>query len=88
MKSKKSDIREHMLKILDLAMKINSLPESMVFFHVSPHVDLLSVKITTSNYLEVIKTIDIYYDWEDGIEKLKEAERYLRRYLKIYFNEI
>ena len=84
MQSKKADIRNYILKILELAMKINSLPESMVFFSVSPHVDLLSVKITTSNYLEVIKAIDIYYDWEDGIEKLKEAERYLKR----YFNEI
>ena len=88
MQSKKADIRNYILKILELAMKINSLPESMVFFSVSPHVDLLSVKITTSNYLEVIKAIDIYYDWEDGIEKLKEAERYLKRYLKRYFNEI
>lgn len=88
MKSKKSDIREHMLKILDLAMKINSLPESMVFFHVSPHVGLLSVRITTSNYLEVIKTIDIYYDWKDGIEKLKETGRYLERYLKRCLDEI
>lgn len=88
MKSKKGDIRKYILKILELAMKINSFPDKMAFFSVSPHVDLLSVKITTSNYLEVIKAIDIYYDWEDGIEKLKEAERYLRRYLKIYFNEI
>lgn len=88
MKSKKADIRNYILKILELAMKINSLPESMVFFSVSPHVDLLKVKITTSNYLEVIKTIDIYYDWEDGIEKLKETGRYLERYLKRCLDEI
>lgn len=86
MKSKKVDVRKYILKIWDLAMKINSFSESMVFLE--PHVDLLSVKITTSNYLEVIKTIDIYYDWEDGIEKLKEAGRYLESYLKRCLDEI
>ena len=86
MKSKKVDVRKYILKIWDLAMKINSFSESMVFLE--PHVDLLSVKITTSNYLEVIKTIDIYYDWEDGIEKLKETGRYLESYLKRCLDEI
>lgn len=88
MKSKKADIRNYILKILELAMKINSLPDSMVFFSVSPHVDLLKVKITTSNYLEVIKTIDIYYDWEDGLEKLRETGRYLERYFEKSLDEI
>ena len=88
MKSKKSDIREHMLKILELAMKINSFPDKMAFFSVSPHVDLLSVKITTSNYLEVIQSIDIYYDWEDSIEKLRETEGYLESYLKRCLDEL
>ena len=86
MKSKKVDVRKYILKIWDLAMKINSFSESMVFLE--PHVDLLSVKITTSNYLEVIKTIDIYYAWEDGIEKLKETGRYLESYLKRCLDEI
>ena len=86
MKSKKVDVRKYILKIWDLAMKINSFSESMVFLE--PHVDLLSVKITTSNYLEVIKTIDIYYDWEDSIEKLKETGRYLESYLKRCLDEI
>ena len=88
MKSKKGDIRKYILKILELAMKINFFSDKMVFFYVSPHVDLLSVQITTSNYLEVIKTIDIFYDLEDGIEKLKETGRYLERYLKRCLDEI
>lgn len=81
MKSKKKDIREAILKILDLILKINSLSDNMVFFAISPHVDSISVKITTSNYLEVIERIDIYYDWEDSLKKLRETERYLEKYL-------
>lgn len=81
MKVRKADIRKYILKILELAMKINSFSDKMVFFSVSPHVDLLNVKITTSNYSEVIGYIDIYYDWEDALEKLRETQRYLERCL-------